>query len=151
LDPPDPEHERDKTEEERRRDTDLSAEIAARKKTTNERGIKLTVVLLATRRMLDDPSLDSRLTFIRRQSGLDSRAALFVLSPVSTSELNDFARSLQDALYEPALEYYTSHSKRVRRKRNRHSQSVSSYNPPPLVSMGVPSTRPLRPEGWTVR
>lgn len=151
LDPPDPEHERDKTEEERRRDNDLSAEVAARKKTTNERGIKLTVVLLATRRMLDDPSLDSRLTFIRRQSGLDSRAALFVLSPVSTSELNDFARSLQDALYEPALEYYTSHSKRVRRKRNRHSQSVSSYNPPALVSMGVANTRPLRPEGWTVR
>ncbi|KAG2132301.1 Gryzun, putative trafficking through golgi-domain-containing protein [Suillus bovinus] len=151
LDPPDPEHERDKTEEERRRDTDLSAEVAARKKTTNERGIKLTTVLLATRRMLDDPSLDSRLTFIRKQSGLDSRAALFVLSPVSTSELNDFARSLQDALYDTALEYYTSHSKRVRRKRNRHSQSVSSYNPPPLVSMGVASTRPLRPEGWTVR
>ncbi|KAG2153198.1 Gryzun, putative trafficking through golgi-domain-containing protein [Suillus clintonianus] len=151
LDPPDPEHERDKAEEERRRDIELSAEVAARKKTTNERGIKLTVVLLATRRMLDDPSLDSRLTFIRRQSGLDSRAALFVLSPVSTSELNDFARSLQDALYEPALEYYTSHSKRVRRKRNRHSQSVSSYNPPPLASMGAASTRPLRPEGWTVR
>lgn len=151
LDPPDSEHERDKTEEERRRDNELSAEVAARKKTTNERGIKLTVVLLATRRMLDDPSLDSRLTFIRRQSGLDSRAALFVLSPVSTSELNDFARSLQDALYEPAVEYYTSHSKRVRRKRNRHSQSVSSYNPPPLVSMGIASTRPLRPEGWTVR
>lgn len=151
LDPPDPEHERDKTEEERRRDNELSAEVAARKKTTNERGIKLTVVLLATRRMLDDPSLDSRLTFIRRQSGLDSRAALFVLSPVSTSELNDFARSLQDALYETAVEYYTSHSKRVRRKRNRHSQSVSSYNPPPVVSIGVASTRPLRPEGWTVR
>ncbi|KAG1737900.1 Gryzun, putative trafficking through golgi-domain-containing protein [Suillus paluster] len=149
--PLDPEHERDKAEEERRRDTELSAGIAARKKMTNERGIKLTAVLLATRRMLDDPSLDSRLTFIRRQSGLDSRAALFVLSPVSTSELNDFARSLQDALYESALEYYTSHSKRVRRKRNRHSQSVSSYNPPPLVPVGAVSARPLRPEGWTVR
>lgn len=41
---------------------------------------------------LDDSSLDTRLTFIRRQSGLDSRAALFVLSPVSASELNDFVR-----------------------------------------------------------
>jgi len=57
LDTPDPEHERDKTEEERRRDTDLSAEVAARKKTTNERGIKLTVVLLATRRMLGISSI----------------------------------------------------------------------------------------------
>ncbi|OAX31943.1 hypothetical protein K503DRAFT_702885 [Rhizopogon vinicolor AM-OR11-026] len=150
LDTPDPDYEREKAEEERRRDAELSAEVAARKKTTNERGIKLTVVLLASRRMLDDPSLDSRLTFIRRQSGLDSRAALFVLSPVSTSELHDFARSLQDALYEPAVEYYTLHSKRVRRKRNRHSQAVSSYNSP-LAPVGAASARPLRPEGWTVR
>ena len=58
--------------------------------------------------------------------------------------------SLQDALYEPALEYYTNHSKRVRRKRNRHSQA-SSYQIPisPLATTGV--ARPLRPEGWTVR
>jgi hypothetical protein len=50
------------------------------------------VVLLASRRMLDDPALDARLTYIRRQSGLDSRAALFVLSPVSQSELNEFVQ-----------------------------------------------------------
>ena len=58
--------------------------------------------------------------------------------------------SLQDALYEPALEYYTNHSKRVRRKRNRHSQA-SSYQIPisPLATTGT--ARPLRPEGWTVR
>ncbi|KIJ65975.1 hypothetical protein HYDPIDRAFT_110092 [Hydnomerulius pinastri MD-312] len=151
LDPPDAEFERERAEEERRRDTELSAEVSQRKKATNERGIKLTVVLMASRRMLDDPSLDSRLTYIRRQSGLDSRAALFVLSPVSPAELTDFVRSLQDALYEPAVEYYTAHSKRVRRKRNRHSQTLSSYNPAPLIPVGAASTRPLRPEGWTVR
>lgn len=39
---------------------------------------------------LDDPNLDARLSFIRRQSGLDARAALFVLSPLSTAELNEF-------------------------------------------------------------
>jgi hypothetical protein len=32
------------------------------------------------------------LTYIRRQSGLDSRAALFVLSPVSQAELGDFVK-----------------------------------------------------------
>ena len=113
----------------------------------------------------DDPELDARLTFIRRLSGLDSRAALFVLSPVSISELHDFVRryiflllssslliyhcywfSLQEALYEPALEYYTNHSKRVRRKRNRHSQSVSS-----TYGASNPNAMRLRPEGWTVR
>lgn len=52
LDAPDFEREREREQEERRRDAELSAEVALRKKTTNERGIKLTVVLMATRRML---------------------------------------------------------------------------------------------------
>ncbi|KAH9072843.1 Gryzun, putative trafficking through golgi-domain-containing protein [Lactarius deliciosus] len=147
LDPPHP----DREAEERRKDAEMSAEIALRKKSTSERGIKLTVVLMASRKMLDDPALDARLTFIRRQSGLDYRAALFVLSPVSPSELSEFVKSLQQALYEPAVEYYTSHSKRVRRKRNRHAQAASSYVPPlPPLGMTAPA-RPLRPEGWTVR
>lgn len=103
------ESDREREQEERKRDTELSIEIATRKKSATERGIKLTVVLMASRRMLgalsetcnypminttciDDPSLDSRLTFIRRQSGLDSRAALFVLSPVGAAELGDFVQ-----------------------------------------------------------
>ncbi|GLB37359.1 putative foie gras liver health family 1 [Lyophyllum shimeji] len=147
LDAPDGQREREREQEERKRDAELAAEVALRKKSTNERGIKLTVVLMATRKLLDDPTLDARLTFIRRQSGLDSRAALFVLSPVSPSELSEFVKSLQQALYEPALEYYTAHSKRVRRKRNRHAQATYP-NPVPGTS-NIP--RPLRPEGWTVR
>ncbi|EPQ55211.1 hypothetical protein GLOTRDRAFT_41884 [Gloeophyllum trabeum ATCC 11539] len=151
LDPPDADREREREQEERHRDTELSAEIAQRKKSTSERGIKLTVVLMASRKMLDDPSLDSRLTYIRRQSGLDSRASLFVLSPVTAAELNEFVQSLQQALWDPAIEYYTSHSKRVRRKRNRHTQSGTSFSSAlsPLGSAGAP--RPLRSEGWTVR
>lgn len=61
--------------------------------------------------------------------------------------------SLQQALYDPAVEYYTSHSKRVRRKRNRHAQSAGAslyMGPlPPIASADI--RRPLRPEGWTVR
>ncbi|PPQ63022.1 hypothetical protein CVT24_005968 [Panaeolus cyanescens] len=168
LDLPDSEKEREREAEERRRDSELAADVAQRKKMTGERGIKLTVVLMASRRMLgefyndgfntfnlinylDDPALDNRLTFIRRQSALDSRAALFVLSPVSPAELNEFVRSLQQALYEPAVEYYTTHSKRVRRKRNRHSQGISGYPNATTGLGGLNIARPLRPEGWTVR
>lgn len=46
----------------------------------------------------DDPSLDSRLSFVRRQSGLDARAALFVLSPLSTAELNEFIERYSESL-----------------------------------------------------
>ncbi|KAJ8480730.1 hypothetical protein ONZ45_g15551 [Pleurotus djamor] len=134
LDAPDADREREREQEERRRDAELAAEVALRKKTTNERGIKLTVVLMASRRMLDDPSLDQRLTYI-----------------LSSAELGDFINSLQEALYESAIEYYTAHSKRVRRKRNRHSHAISTY-PNPLSPVGAaPIARPLRSEGWTVR
>lgn len=47
----------------------------------------------------DDPTLDSRLSFIRRQSGLDSRAALFVLSPVSAAELLEFIKRYATVFY----------------------------------------------------
>jgi hypothetical protein len=40
---------------------------------------------------IENPSLDSHPTFIRGQSGLDFHVALFVLGPISTSELNNFA------------------------------------------------------------
>ncbi|KAL5532043.1 hypothetical protein ACEPAF_5607 [Sanghuangporus sanghuang] len=150
-DGPDVVKEREEREkEDRRHDAELAREISERKKSTHERGMKLTVVLLASRRMLDDPTLDGRLTFIRRTSGLDSRAALFVLSPVSPAELSDFVKSIQQALFDPAIEYYTSHSKRVRRKRNRHTQA-SAPNPYPHGLAPAARALPLRPEGWTVR
>ncbi|KAG8957730.1 hypothetical protein FRC03_009851 [Tulasnella sp. 419] len=135
-------------EEERKRDAELAAEILQRKKTTSERGIKLTVVLLASRRMLDDPSLDTRLSFIRRQSNLDTRAALFVLSPVSQPELADFVKSLQSALYESAKDYYAAHSKRIRRKRHRQPQANATILP---NANGALIGRPLREIGWIVR
>lgn len=52
LDIPDPDLDREREAEERRKDTELAQEIAQRKKSTNERSIKLTVVLMASRRML---------------------------------------------------------------------------------------------------
>ncbi|KLO13661.1 hypothetical protein SCHPADRAFT_852230 [Schizopora paradoxa] len=132
---------------EKDRDAELAKEISQRKEGTNERSIKLTVVLLANRGMLDDPSLDSRLSNIRRRATLDARAALFVLTPVTQTELHEFVRSLQGALIDPALEYYTAHSKRVRRKRNRVQQNPSSVS----AHIAGQHAPPLRPEGWTVR
>jgi trafficking protein particle complex subunit 11 len=90
--PLDPQYDPAREAEERQRDSVLAQEIAERKRSTSERNIKLTVVLIASRRMLDDPALDARLTYIRRTSGLDSKAALFVLSPVSPAELEEFVK-----------------------------------------------------------
>ncbi|KAH9951070.1 hypothetical protein B0H21DRAFT_705757 [Amylocystis lapponica] len=62
--------------EERRRDAVLAAEIVQRKWPTGERGVKLTVVLMANRRMLSThaprPPSDAQLMYVWRQSMLDS-------------------------------------------------------------------------------
>lgn len=52
LEGPDVDREREREGEEKRHDTELSVEIANRKKANNDRNVKLTVVLLASRKML---------------------------------------------------------------------------------------------------
>ncbi|KAM0793128.1 hypothetical protein ACM66B_000606 [Microbotryomycetes sp. NB124-2] len=106
-------------DEERRLDAQLVNEIMERKRSTVERGIKLAVVLLCSRRLLDNPTLDNRLSLIRRQSGLDARASLFVISPVPQSEVVNFVASLKAELFPAALDFYREHGRRVRRKRAR--------------------------------
>ncbi|GEM06476.1 glutathione transferase omega-1 [Rhodotorula toruloides] len=127
-------------EEERERDGGLVQEIVDRKRTTYERGIKLAVVLLCSRELLDDPSLDFRLSLIRRQSGLDTRASLFVISPVPQSEVHNFVQSLREELYPAAIDYYREHSRRVRRKRARIGGNAAA------AVKGALSER-----GWNVR
>jgi hypothetical protein len=139
-------------EAEREADEALVREIADRRKRLGERGIKLTVVLMASAATLESQGLDQRLSHLRRTSSLSAKASLFVLTPVPASELPDFVRSLQDALYDSALEYYNAHGKKLRRKRGR--VAGQSTSPPPQT--GRPraasvAARPLGPQGWTVR
>lgn len=52
--PADSTRDKEREAEERKRDTELAGEIAQRKKTNGERNVKLTVVLMASRRMLGE-------------------------------------------------------------------------------------------------
>ncbi|QRW12406.1 trafficking protein particle complex subunit 11 [Ceratobasidium sp. AG-Ba] len=101
------------TGEERQRDTELAAEIAARKRSTGWPGF-------ARRLVCTQPSELHRTKRIRQE----------------------------DALHESAMEYYVAHSKRVRRKRNRHNHGAISVVP---QALGAGSGRPLGAQGWTVR
>ncbi|GAA94378.1 uncharacterized protein L969DRAFT_96482 [Mixia osmundae IAM 14324] len=144
------------------KDSEMILEISDRKKLCSERDVKLAVVLLTSRKMLDDPSLDPRLSHIRRQSGLESRGALFVITPVSVQEAQNFASSLRSELYDSAADYYKEHGRRARRKRSRvpiHS------NPKPILSAVMPSSatngipksseavkiQPLSAQAWSIR
>ena len=121
-------------DEDRQRDGELIREIVDRKRSTLERGVKLAVVLLCPRHLLDDPALDLRLSLIRRASGLDSRASLFVVSPVPEPEVRNFVQSLRAELWPAAVDFYREHGRRVRRKRARQ-----------------PPKGRLSDKGWAVR
>jgi hypothetical protein len=81
------------------------------------------------------------LSYLRRASALSSKASLFVLTPVPPDQIPDFVQSLQDALYDAALEYYNAHAKKVRRKRSRVPANQAS---------GVLG-KSLGSQGWAVR
>ncbi|WVQ98716.1 hypothetical protein IAU59_005847 [Kwoniella sp. CBS 9459] len=136
---------------EKDQDDQLVREIGDRRRRLGERGIKLTVVLMASAATLDSPALDPRLSYLRRASALSAKASLFVLTPVPADQLSDFVQSLQDALYDSALEYYSAHAKRVRRKRSRVPVSQTALSP---VGGQAPTgfgPRALGPQGWAVR
>ncbi|CBQ69071.1 conserved hypothetical protein [Sporisorium reilianum SRZ2] len=147
----------------RKADEALIKTISERRRTLTERGIKLTVVLLTQRETLDDPQLEARLSFVRRNSGLDSRASLFVLTPVTKPELAEFVTSLHSALFEPAADYYREHARRVKRKRTRYPPPPSTLQPlatalgtlpsslPSGKTLGVADVSWLSREGWIVR
>lgn len=103
---------------------------------------------MASRHSLEDPALDDRLSFIRRNSGLDSRASLFVLTPVDDSELDEFVTSLQKALLPASMEYYGNHYKRNRRKRSRLPVNPLAW---PYATSLPQGTKGLLTLGWAVR
>ncbi|KAH9473102.1 hypothetical protein Pst134EA_000182 [Puccinia striiformis f. sp. tritici] len=131
-------------------DLGLIQDITERKKTTIERGIKLAVIILTSRYMLDNPQLDTRLSYIRKKSSLDTRASLFVLSPVPAHDVVNFVHTLKAELYESTIDYYREHSRRVRRKRSRSSSNAFSQSTS-YHQAGQPVITPLGAQGWSVR
>lgn len=122
-------------------------------------GLKRLSAVYTDLKTVDDPALDPRLSHIRRLSTLDSRASLFVLSPVPTSEVQNFVTSLKAELAESGLDHYREHGRRLRRKRSRpanHTPTASvimSSNPSEGVGEASQnrSAPPISPQALNVR
>jgi trafficking protein particle complex subunit 11 len=105
----------------------------------------LAVVLLSRQSFLECPSLDDRVSNIRKLTGLDMNKTFFFLPAHSSPvEMIAFVKATQLALLPACLEYYRELSKHTRRKKNR-----GSVPPPTVVPVGA--SHLLSNIGWNVR
>ncbi|KAI9256530.1 Gryzun, putative trafficking through golgi-domain-containing protein [Phascolomyces articulosus] len=131
---------------EREKDTVLMQEINERRKYFQDKGIKFAVTIILKRQQTDDPSVEERLLWIRKQSGLDNRHSFFIIGPGTQHDVQEFVNNLYRGLYEPAVHYYNNRIKKVRKKR--------AKLPSPSMTPRSPDTnepQPLSVQGWMLR
>ncbi|EPB84242.1 hypothetical protein HMPREF1544_09034 [Mucor circinelloides 1006PhL] len=133
---------------EREHDTNLAIEINARRKYFQEKGIKFAAVVVLKQRH-SDPSIEERLSAIRKQCGLDVRSSFFTIAPGSTTEIQEFVNSLYRALYEPALHFYSNRLKKIRKKKSKLPSPSQVPRTTPDLSSTEP--QPLSIIGWILR
>ncbi|KAJ6140785.1 hypothetical protein N7497_011678 [Penicillium chrysogenum] len=105
------------------RDNQLKIEINSLKKEWQSSGYKTRFVVVLLSEDGEEGGyegeIDDRIAGIRRATNLDPRS-IFVIPPDATSsELQDFVKSLFSLLQPSVVEYYRDLSKHARRKRNR--------------------------------
>ncbi|KAK9235602.1 Gryzun, putative trafficking through golgi-domain-containing protein [Lipomyces kononenkoae] len=122
-------------------DNDLIQEINDLKKQFSERNVKFVAVVVSQKGILQSIDLNDRISYLRKNTGLDAKSGLFFLPPCSPLEIQAFAKELKQALYPFALDFYSTLLKHARRKRGRNGGSQS----PPLPN------GQLSAAGWNIR
>ncbi|CAG8498132.1 7467_t:CDS:10 [Ambispora gerdemannii] len=139
----------DNTEKER--DGQLAAEISERRKTIQDRGIKFAAVVILKQQHIDDPTIEERISFIRKACGLEQKNSFFVLSSTFQGELQNFVINLQKSLYEVALGYYRELGKRIKKKRSKLPPASVGFVPPSSDQLPNMTPQPLGIQGWMIR
>ncbi|CAG8118969.1 unnamed protein product [Penicillium olsonii] len=131
------------------RDNQLKIEINSLKTEWQSSGYKTRFVVVLISEDGEDGGyegeIDDRIAGIRRATNLEPKS-IFVIPPDATSsELQDFVKSLFSLLQPSVVEYYRDLSKHARRKRNRGSI------PPPTAPPTTGTSQTLSSQGWNVR
>ncbi|CAG8514102.1 18433_t:CDS:10 [Dentiscutata erythropus] len=136
----------------------LALEINEKRKYLHERGIRFAAVIILNAQHSEDPTVEERLVYIRKVSGLDARNCFFALSPERdisefVTTINELVNliSLQKALYEHSLNYYREHGKRIKRKRNRLPSPATAGYIRPSSDYHSSAPAPLSIQGWMFR
>ncbi|KAF2971026.1 hypothetical protein GQX73_g2591 [Xylaria multiplex] len=129
-------------------DNELKTDIIAIKNAIGQSGYKsrLAVVILSDQSPSSVSQFQERLENIRRSTGLDPKASLFVLPTRRTeAELETAVDNVLTAIFDQAIEYYRDLGRHTRKKRAR------GVAPRPTIPPTSGTSHILSLQGWNVR
>ncbi|KAJ3570575.1 hypothetical protein NPX13_g5686 [Xylaria arbuscula] len=129
-------------------DNQLKADINSIKNAISQSGYKcrLAVVILSDQSPSTVSQFQERLENIRRSTGLDPKASLFVLPTRRTeAELEIAVDNVLTAIFDQALEYYRDLGRHSRKKKAR------GIAPQPTVPPTSGTSHTLSLQGWNIR
>ncbi|KAK5626237.1 hypothetical protein RRF57_001952 [Xylaria bambusicola] len=129
-------------------DNQLKADINAIKNAISQSGYKtrLAVVILSDQSPSTVSQFQERLENIRRSTGLDPKASLFVLPTRRTeAELETAVDNVLTAIFDQALEYYRDLGRHSRKKKAR------GVAPQPTIPPTSGTSHTLSLQGWNTR
>lgn len=129
-------------------DNQLKTDINTVKNAISLSGYKcrLVVVIVSDQSPTSMVQYQERLENIRRSTGLDPKASLFVLpTQRSETELHSAVDSILSAVFDQAAEYYRDLGRHARKKRGR------GIVPQPTVPPTSGTSHTLSLQGWNVR
>ncbi|KAI1758380.1 Gryzun, putative trafficking through golgi-domain-containing protein [Xylaria castorea] len=129
-------------------DSQLKTDINAVKNAISQSGYKsrLAVVILSDQSPSTVSQFQERLESIRRSTGLDPKASLFVLPTRRTeAELETAIDNVLTAIFDQAIEYYRDLGRHARKKKGR------GVAPQPTIPPTSGTSHTLSLQGWNVR
>ncbi|KAI2636717.1 Gryzun, putative trafficking through golgi-domain-containing protein [Xylaria nigripes] len=129
-------------------DNHLKTDINTIKNVISQSGYKtrLVVVILSDQSPSTVSQFQERLEHIRRSTGLDPKASLFVLPTRRTEpELETAVDSVLTAVYDQAIDYYRDLGRHIRKKKGR------GIAPQPTIPPTSGTSHTLSLQGWNVR
>lgn len=125
----------------------LSKKINRLKNQLSTRNIKLIVIIVSEKLPSVDPSLNDRIFYLRKSTGLAPRTGLFFMPPTTEVELETLVETVCQLSFSQALEFYANIAKQIRRKRGGRPKSLNIL-PEEAATM---TTSPLSHAGWEIR
>lgn len=134
-------------EEEIEADEKLVRQINLLKAQLIVRNIKLVVIIVSEVLPSDDPTLNDRIFYLRKNTGLAARTGLFFLPPSTEIELETLAETVCQLCFNNSIDFYTKIAKDVRRKRSGQPKTLNISK----EDAAQLTTSPLSNAGWEIR